>query len=240
MEVLDRMPSILRKYFNSWNVKLNYPSGIVGALVGYFISFLPVFYLVPKQEFIKFYAFAFVILGFIIFAKSKNKYIKKIGFKFTVITFLILVILIGLYLKAPNNNVPNGMREKALELSEQYEDDFELLNATYVFVSERFTSKRMGYIFEPLKIFSKDIEKIWNQKNEFQPCGAQAYTFKRLLELTDRFEKNEIKAIHTFSGITPHLHIEVLVNGEKINVDVWGRKRNIPLGTYYPFYESLK
>ena len=214
-------------------MKRDIPAGIVGGLIGYLLSFSIVYFSYPPQPWIKFIGILFVTIGFLI--GSRHPKLAPIDWKHIFITIIILFLLANKYYEEPNHNVPFEMQQKSLELSEQYYNDFDFVNATYTFVHERYLSTHGGYLLEPWKLIEKDIETIWNDEGSFHPCANQGYIFKRMLDESGRFSEDEVVPIQMWSGITPHLYVEVLIDGEWLVVDVWGAEHGIPLGEHYPY-----
>lgn len=112
-------------------------------------------------------------------------------------------------------------------------DDLEFMYKTYLFLGKRYKPKR-GYFFYNLpRIFRKDLNYLWNQKEKHLFCHQFNFLYRVLLVKSGRFKDENIKLKLTNTWfLMIHQYLNINIQDRLINVDIWAYYFGIPFGKY--------
>lgn len=127
--------------------------------------------------------------------------------------------------------LPKEMEEALKSIKKKNKTKKDVAKACFDIVVKRYPGKRIFFFTHPHKLFYKDINKIWADK-EFQPCTIQGYVLRVMLIKSGYFTEDDIKLCHSFVDFVIHLSIKVNIDGEWVNMDPWGYKSGVPYGKY--------
>lgn len=159
--------------------------------------------------------------------KRKNKLAKWI-----IIGFLIFLIFNYLFILVPlNGKYPAEMVNAVNELNKT-SDNMLFAKQVYDYVNKKYTSPPFRYLVQYDRVLVRNINKIWNLEG-YLPCNSQLDLFKKMLILSGRFTKDDIKNKYGWCIITPHEWIELNVNEKSVLVDLWGADHDAQFGQRY-------
>ncbi len=167
---------------------------------------------------------------------NMKKIAKLLLISFAVIFLLILCIII-FYTIPPYGKMPDAMKNKMIELSNENPNDVEFAKEVTIFIVERWKSPVREYIRQPFKPFIKTYNKAWEvPMNEYQSSNVEARLIKRMLLESKRFTKKEIRYMHGFCTISPHGYLEIEKAGknktEKFYLDTWALEYGACMGQF--------
>lgn len=139
---------------------------------------------------------------------------------------LLILVLINLYFRYKTfKNLDKDLEKvKWKNLPKE-----KYMKKCYDFVADRFAKVRHCWLKFPWRnIYYRNM---WRLKDKGIPCHMYTPFFNRCL--LKRFKKKEVKTAVTSNWhkkMMIHFYSKVKINGGWINIDVWGKKRGIPLG----------
>ncbi len=148
-----------------------------------------------------------------------------------IIAFLETIII--LYINFQQNKIPQELPQ---DLKGAINDlrglnKENVLKKVYTILAEKYKGNRIKTYTRCYQLFNFNLEKLWNQKG-FMYCTAINYIFKIIL-LNSGFKAKDIRLKWTqIWYMTPHQYLQIRINEEWINIDVW----SVFLGTKFGDY----
>jgi len=154
---------------------------------------------------------------------------------FFLLIFLNLFYLMMIYIFPINiSEIPADMQLTVNNIVKESSSNLEILQRSFGFVDNRYTSTRLAYLWWPEKLVERNLTEIWNDIG-YQHCYSQTAVLKAMLLASGHFSSDDIKEFNLISYF-PHQILKVKVDGEWINADPWGADHEIKLNEYYyPF-----
>jgi len=129
-------------------------------------------------------------------------------------------------------NIPRTMQTAIDKINKKTSSDLDFVKRSYELVNKRYTSEGRGVFKHPLRLFGRDLKKIWKTKG-FQPCDAQNYILRVMLIKSKRFSEKEIKTRYSTYYLTwPHQYLKIKIKNRWYEVDLWGADHKIPFGKH--------
>ncbi len=106
------------------------------------------------------------------------------------------------------------------------------LKMAYDLLSEKYQGKRVQTYIKIFDLFIFDIDRLW-AKNGFLHCTSMNQVLKFLLVKSELFsEKDLIMKWSLVWYLSPHQYLQVKINDEIKNIDIWGRAYGVEYGEY--------
>ncbi|MBU0760510.1 MAG: hypothetical protein KJ718_06225 [Nanoarchaeota archaeon] len=159
-------------------------------------------------------------------------------FSLTLIIPAIIVPNLWLY-KTKKTITSKKLKEKIKELGKIKNKNL-FVKSTFLYVAKRYSAATgpINFLVNLPKLFQNDPNKI-TEKNGFAYCHVQDLIIKTILIGSKRFKEKDIKEKITFSAAI-HQHLEVNIDGKKINLDPWAYDLGVPYGKYLTISTSLR
>ena len=132
-------------------------------------------------------------------------------------------------------SIPNQLPDEMLNIiaglkkSSNKED---CLERAYEILSKKYRGYRVKTYTKIFEVFTRNILKLW-QKNGFLHCTNINYIMRTLLIKSGYFNENEIKIKWALVWyISPHQYLQIKVNNNWVNIDIWGKAFGIKFGDY--------
>jgi len=121
--------------------------------------------------------------------------------------------------------------DEAIKKLKKAKNKKECLNMAYDIVSKKYHGERIKTYIRIWELSYFNIKKLWLRKG-FLHCTNINKVMKYLLVKSGHFKNSEIKKKWTIIVISPHQYLQINLDGQKVNVDVWGKKLGIKFGKY--------
>jgi len=159
-----------------------------------------------------------------------NLLIKLLG---AIILFFIAIHIMLFFLtpKRVPKKIPKEMEMIIKKINKKRLNDLVFAKAVYVLISKRYTSPKRAYFRYPLRLFKNNLTTLWNTKG-YLPCDKQNHLFKTMLIKSSRFSEKDFKTRYTNTIPTPHQYLQIKINNQMIDTDLWGATHNIPFGQH--------
>ncbi len=129
------------------------------------------------------------------------------------------------------NQLPCEMQGIIVELKKSSNKE-DCLGRAYEILSKKYRGYRVKTYTRIFEIFCKDILRLW-QKNGFLHCTNINYVLRILLIKSEFFNDAEIKIKWALVWyISPHQYLQIKVNNNWVNIDIWGKAFGIKFGDY--------
>lgn len=137
---------------------------------------------------------------------------------------------LDLLLKTPIPDVLPDEIQKIINEIKKSPNQEKCLKRAYGVLISKYRGYRVKTYTKLFDVFKYDIAKLWN-KNGFLHCTSLNYPLRVLLIKSGFFTENDIhlKWTHIWY-ISPHQYIQVKIDNEWINVDIWANTHGIKLG----------
>ncbi len=105
------------------------------------------------------------------------------------------------------------------------------LRMVYDILTKRFAGDRLKTVTHIASLFVKDISVLWTKK--FLHCTNSNYILRHLLIASGHFVEKDIQLKWTFIRyLSPHQYVRVLLQGNRIDVDIRASAYGIPFGDH--------
>lgn len=137
---------------------------------------------------------------------------------------------LDLFSKTPIPEVlPDEMQKTIDELKKSLNKE-ECLKKTYNILILKYRGCRVKTYVKLFDAFKRDVSALWS-KNGFLHCANINYIMRILLIKSGFFGEDDIRLKWTqIWYVSPHQYLQVNVNGEWINIDVWAYAYGIKFG----------
>lgn len=135
-------------------------------------------------------------------------------------------------------NLPEEMKALAQEIAKR-SNQREALQYVYDALSEKYRGYRILTFLRLDRWFVSDLAMLWGIKG-FLHCHQMNYLLRVLLIASGQFTPEAITVKWTQVWfVSPHQYLVVtLENGEKIEVDLWGKTYGVPFGSHAHGFQS--
>lgn len=167
----------------------------------------------------------------------KTIFLLLIGYFFIMffVTRLVVPNLTFWKSKFPEKIPPNVMKEiQKLKKSSKNRKDF--LEKAFESVGKRYSHSFAGSIIRCDKAFRTDLEKIWNEKGQYQTCNVRNHLLRVILVKSGYFKDDEIKPRAAFMNFSLHQYLLVKIDGKWTRADPWAYNLGIKLGQKTPWF----
>ena len=129
-------------------------------------------------------------------------------------------------------NLPEEMKVLAQEIAKR-PNQREALQYVYDALSEKYRGYRILTFMRLDRFLITEIGKLWRIQG-FLHCNHMNYLRRTLLLASGKFAPEAIEARWTQIWLfSPHQYLIItLENGERVEVDLWGRVYGIPFGSH--------
>lgn len=131
-----------------------------------------------------------------------------------------------------SEKLPEGMQRVVDELKKTPNQE-QCLRRAYEIMTSRYRGQKLGTYTKLPRIFSFDIQKLWDSIG-FIHCHNANYLMRILLVKSGFFKNEDIKNKWTlvyYVSIHQYLRVK-LNNGRHFNIDIWGAVYGIKFGDY--------
>jgi hypothetical protein len=128
--------------------------------------------------------------------------------------------------------ISDQIQKEIDSLRATYPNQGMFLRAAYELVAKRYNVKVISTLLHIPTLFIHSPEKLWNMKNRFIACHQLNLMLRIFLVRSKLFTEDEVRVKYTVMNINTHQYLQVKAEDNWINIDVWGKKYNIPFGTY--------
>ena len=99
-------------------------------------------------------------------------------------------------------------------------------------LKKKYRGYRMRTYFKIYEIFTSDVEKLWHRRG-FLHCTNLNYLLRTLLVESGFFRDEELILRWTqIWYLSPHQYMQVIINNQAINIDIWAYAFGIKFGDY--------
>ncbi len=139
---------------------------------------------------------------------------------------------------APLHLLPHEMQMLAQTIGAQSTQEA-ALRYVYDVLAKKYRGYRMLTFLRLDRLFLSDIETLWNIQG-FLQCHHMNYLLRTLLVASGQFQPEDIEARWTYIWfVSPHQYlVATLSDGQRIEVDLWGRVYGIPFGSHAHGFQS--
>lgn len=118
-------------------------------------------------------------------------------------------------------------------------DKISCLRMAYDELVERFHWDRLKTFLHLKDLFAHNLDYLWSQ--QFLHCTNSNYLLRHLLIASGHFREKDIELRWTLIFyISPHQYVKALVDGKRIDVDIWASSYGIAFGDHsHWFHWSL-
>ncbi|MBU0760568.1 MAG: hypothetical protein KJ600_06465 [Nanoarchaeota archaeon] len=158
------------------------------------------------------------------------------------LAFVIPAIIVpNLFLYKTKTKVTSKKLKDKIKQLNKIKDDEKFIKAVFLYVAKRYkiAHNPITFILNLPRLFWHNPNKIIERENEIAYCHVQDLMIKTILLESKRFKESDIKRKITFSMVI-HQHLQVMVNGKKVNLDPWGYNEGVPYGKYLSTYTYFK
>ncbi len=129
-------------------------------------------------------------------------------------------------------DLPEEMRNLAQEMARKSSQSESLLFA-YDVLSRKYRGYRILTFLRLDRLSVTNIETLWNIRG-FLHCHHMNYLLRTLLLASGKFQPDDIEVKWTqIWFLSPHQYLVItLDNGERVDIDLWGRVYRIPFGSH--------
>ena len=145
-----------------------------------------------------------------------------LGFSLTWLIIIAILLLFGIsyfYKQQTFNSIKTELKNEEWQgLTKE-----EHIEMCYDLITNHFGTEEKCWKKYPLRNFYS--QNLWELKGECLPCIIQNQLFQECLK--DRFEEKDIHTKKTScftKGVYFHYHTQINVNGDWLDVDVYGKK----------------
>lgn len=139
---------------------------------------------------------------------------------------------IGFFSKTPvPETLPEEM-QRVIDGLKKSENKKECLKKVYAILNEKYHGDRLKTYPKIFSIFTRDPNKLW-KRNGFLHCTNFDYLARIFLIKSGFFQEEALKLRWTLIWyLSPHQYLQVRIDGEWIDIDIWARVYGIPLGDH--------
>lgn len=125
-------------------------------------------------------------------------------------------------------DIPQDFLEEIERLNKKSMSNKEFLRLAYASLTKKFYGSRLKTIFLGWYAF----QPIFTHPQGFLHCNVENELLRVMLIKSGRFKKEDITRKITFVNFFIHQYLQVKVDDEVIDVDLWGHVFGIPFGKH--------
>ena len=129
------------------------------------------------------------------------------------------------------DDLPRSMSSAISRLKRQSRSKRDFVERVYELLSSKYFGSDIDTFIDFNMLFIKDIKEIWRVEG-YLPCTLQNYLMRIFLVRSGLFKEDDIRLRVTFIILNIHQYLQARIDGEWVDVDVWGAYRGVKVGKH--------